>query len=122
MGLLRAATTISAAILLASCGDGGRLAPTQPLPAGMVSGRVTDIGGSRPEVVVTLSQLGVEFDETVTNQQGEYEFRGLEPGEYAVSISRVGNWGSCSTRRSVTVLADMVSSVDFVCDYNPWDY
>ncbi len=54
---------------------------------GSISGRVTDhdSGIEIPDVVVKISGYGKDY-ETKTNQQGEYLFKMLNPGEYKISF------------------------------------
>jgi hypothetical protein len=58
-----------------------------PDPA-VISGRVTERGSgqSLPRIVVTLTRIGSSSPQvTVTDDDGRYEFRGLERGAYALS-------------------------------------
>lgn len=62
----------------------------QPTTGG-ISGRVrVDAGESAANVSVKVRRGDEEVAETTTNQKGEFEIRGLEPGSYGLTLRKAG--------------------------------
>lgn len=98
-----------------NCGSGGPVDLTsEPVPLGTIIGTVSDDDGLRPGVTVTLSRGGAAVVTTLTSQEGNYEFRDIDPGLYTISISGISDWG-CATHRIATVSADVGTTANFLC-------
>ena len=126
------------AISMWNCGSGGPTAPVAgprmpsgPGESGPISGRITVDDRSRPGVIV-MSQLGTEIATTVTDQQGTYEFRNVDPGVYTVSISAIPSWirtrmgislpWRCEDPKAAHITAGATAEVDMSCRIDWWSY
>jgi len=71
-------------------------------PTGALSGRVTDVtGAARANVIVTVSSSNLlQPQRTSTSESGDYLFRLLPPGEYAVTFE-LGGFAAATERRDV---------------------
>ena len=63
----------------------------QPPTTGGISGRVrVDAGATASGISVELRQGDGRVAETTTNAKGEFEFQGLAPGSYGLTLRKVG--------------------------------
>lgn len=79
---------------------------------GDILGRVTVDGVARSEVVVILRQDETTVDTFVTDENGQYVFLNLEPGDYTLSTTIQG--ADCG-EVTASVVADQESEVDLPC-------
>ena len=98
------------------CGGGGGDGGTAPTPTtGSVVGSVTDTGAIKvplPGISARITGSGVDRS-ALTNNQGQYRFDNLNPGDYTVSIAVPDTFSADSrpTQASVTVTAGATTTV-----------
>jgi hypothetical protein len=98
------------------CGGGGGDGGTEPTPTtGSVVGSVTDTGAIKvplPGISARITGSGVDRS-ALTNNQGQYRFDNLDPGDYTVSITVPDTFSADTrpTQASVTVTAGATTTV-----------
>jgi carboxypeptidase family protein len=92
------------------------LAPCQVLAQdGSLHGRVTDPSGAViPGAAVTATPAGGQAGRAVTDNQGNYEIKGLAAGSYAVNAEAQGF--AKSTAQSITVAAGQAQHLDMALE------
>jgi len=86
-------------------------AQTAPAPAGIVTGRVTELGTGTPIVGATVVVVGTQRG-TLTDDKGSYRLS-VRPGIWEVTARLVG-YGA--TRKPVTVTSGQSAALDLVLD------
>ena len=76
---------------------------------GTIRGSVLDAGTQRPLVNARIVLVG-QNREVRTNEQGQYEFRGIDPGQYTVQATFIG---SGRADEIVAVSTGQVSTANF---------
>lgn len=85
----------------------GRL-DAQASPPGSITGRVTDAATGQPISSVQVAVINTSLG-TLTNDQGQYTIRGVNPGTYTVRVLRVG---FSEQRGPVRVTAGAAAALD----------
>lgn len=80
---------------------------------GMLKGRVVDLSTKAPldYVTITLSLHGVKVQAGISDEEGEFLFRNLTPGEYTLQANFVGY--SPAVIRGIVIERDFVRHVNF---------
>ncbi len=89
------------------------LAPAMPAQtaSGALRGRITDPSGAViPQATIAATTADGKTATTVTNAQGVYEFKGLAPGDYTVTVTAKGF--SVDQEEAVKVTAGQVEQFD----------
>ena len=84
-------------------------------PSGTLRGRVTDpTGAVIPQATVTATGTKGQKTTAVTNNQGNYELKGLSPGGYTITTSAKGF--AVSTEQNFAIPADQVTQFDIALE------
>lgn len=86
-----ACAALLALMLVANGAAAQKRSKKQEPTTGAITGRVrVDTGATPAGVSVVLRRGDVEVARATTNAKGEFEFKGLEPGTYALTLRKAG--------------------------------
>lgn len=75
---------------------------------GAIAGTVTDAATGAPVAASVTATSGSESVRTFSDATGYFEFTGLDPDDYTITVASQGD----STRTTVNVFADEIESLD----------
>ncbi len=111
-GRSRSIAFIFVTLFLVPMLTGSLLAQT---PSGTLRGRVTDPTGALiPQATVTATGPKGQTTSAVTNNQGNYELKGLSPGSYTITTAAKGF--AVSTEQNFAISADQVQQFDIALE------
>jgi hypothetical protein len=101
-----------AVFALAFCATLAAAQAISPSPSGSLKGKVADPSGAViPHATVTATSADGKKSTVQTNDQGQYEIKGLAPGNYTVAASADGF--TTDTEQNVSVAAGQAQQFDF---------